>query len=157
MGVRGEMVRTVQSIQIGTALDIQKRADQDLELDMQEIDLQYQLPVSGTAGDASEWETVELDFEWEFFYAPSNRDSDLAYPHMTYGAYVPGVPVALFACVNVWKVDTDTDAITGVVLAVTALGNQVDFAGSLHLNFQGYALSRDDFSDSSDLETGVDT
>lgn len=152
------MVRTVQSIQIGNALDMQKKVDQDLEMNMQEIDLQYQLPVSGIASDTSTpWATVELDFEWEFYYAPGNRDNDLAWPHMTYGAYVPGSPVAVIAAVTAWKIDPDTDAITGAIVGITAFGENTPFEGVLHVTFQGWAMSRDDFADASDLETGVDT
>lgn len=186
--IRGEMIRTLQSIQIGTALALSGKRSRDDELDMHDIDLAYQLPISGVATSIIGWGQIEIEFEWQFHYAPANRDSRLVWPNFTYGAYIPSslaegstiVPVGVLACVMDWMIDQDTNAIVGAVLAVGALGTgtaedpasanpdttedstpsaaQVGtpFQGQLHVNFQGWAMSRDDFSDTPDLETGAD-
>lgn len=158
--VRGQMIETVQSIHIGAVLDVEKRKQRNDELDMHEIDLQYQMPVEGTSGDlTSTWASIEIDFEWEFHYAPGNRENDLGVPQFTYGA-VAGpdrIPVALLACVTEWKIDEDTKAINGCFLSAVAYGPARPIKCQLHVTFQGYAMSRDDFSDASDLETGDDT
>lgn len=178
--IRGEMIRTLQSIQIGTALALSSKRGRDDELDMHDIDLQYQLPISGVATSIIGWGQIALEFEWQFHYAPANRDSRLVWPNFTYGAYIPGSPVGVLACVTDWMIDDDTNAIVGAELAVGAISGgtaeapasanpdttgdatpsaaQVGaaFQGQLHVNFQGWAMSRDDFSDTPDLETGAD-
>jgi hypothetical protein len=154
--IRGEMGRVLQEVVIGTQRQRRERARRDLEGNLAERELQYQLPVRGNAADVLGWGEIELEFEWEFHYAPAQRESDLDWPHMTYGAQIDsGGPVALFCCVTGWAVDERTDAITGCALAVAALGDG-DFAGLLHVSFQGFAISRDDFDDT-DLTTGTDT
>jgi hypothetical protein len=174
--IRGEMVRTLDSIQIGAALAMQKKRDRDDELAMHEIDLQYQLPINGIATSIIGWGTIEIEFEWEFHYAPANRDSRLVFPHMTYGAYVPppAPPIAVLACVTDWMIDPDTNAIVGAIIAVGAFASVapptttdgssdtpaeqgVTWKGHLHVSFQGWAMGRDDFSDTPDLESGDDT
>ena len=158
MPVRGEMVRTLQEIQIGAPLSMAQRLARNAEMDLHEIDLQYQVAITGVSGNVPGWGTIQIEFEWEFHYAPIQRDSRLEVPHFTYGAYVPfGGPVAVQACVVEWAVDLDTDAITGALVALAALGSGEEFNGSAHLTFQGLALLREDFSDSSDLEIGDDT
>ena len=157
MPVRGEMIRTLQDIQIGAPLAMQQRLARNAELDLHEIDLQYQVAISGTAGTTPGWGEVVIEFEWEFHYAPSQRDSELEIPHFWWGAYIPtGGPVAVQACVTEWEQDLDTDAITGAVVSLAALGAGEEFNGWAHLSFQGLALLREDFSDNADLEIGDD-
>lgn len=147
----GSMIRAVHEITIGAAKATEKRDRQLSELGFQEIDLQYQLPIQGEGTDIPVFDTVEINFEWEFHYAPAQRDSDLEVPHMTYGAYLTDGSAGIFANVKSWKANPANDGITGCTIQVGAIGNQ-NFAGWLHVTFQGFAMSRDDLSDNPDLE-----
>lgn len=157
MAVAGHLDRAVAQLQIGHVRSMQRRERQNQEYGLQELDLQYQLPVSGRASPSPGWGAVELNFEWSFHYAPANRDSDLEVPHVTFGAYITkGAPVALHACVTDWKVEQANEGITGCTIQVAAFASSPvgrDFAGFLHANVQGYATSRDDLSDNPDMET----
>lgn len=146
MPVRGSLSRADAAINIRRVFSMQEKERQKLEMGMQELELQYQVAVSGTAAAALAFSTVELEFEWEFHYAPAQRDSDLEFPHMTFGSYLDSpLPVLLTASVKEWKEDKSTDGIIGATLFIGALspGEDTDFDGAIHLTFQGFAASRE--------------
>lgn len=154
MAVRGGMGRAVQHIQIGAAKAVDRRRKLSEEIGLQEVDLQYQLPIEGDAFSTPAFGEVDVDFEWEFHYAPEQRNSDLPVPHVLFGAHiVRGGPVMVSGHVVAWKVDPDTDGVTGAKVSVGVVSDDFrSFAGHLHMNVQGYAQSRDDMSDNPDQE-----
>jgi hypothetical protein len=157
MAIRGEMSRMLQEVVISTDRLGRERTERDTEGALLERELQFQLPIRGRAEQLLGWGEIELEFEFEFYYAPAQRDSDLDWPQMTYGYQISsGGPVGVFCCVTGWVVDERTDAVTGCKLAVSAIGDSQDFTGLVHVSFQGYAISRDDFDDT-DLNFGTDT
>lgn len=159
MAVPGALGRAVQHVTVGTVLGMRERADRDAEVDLHELDLQYQLEVSGDAGTIVAWAEIPVEFEeWEFHYAPANRESDLVWPQMTYGAHIDrGGPVGIFAHVSAWTQREETGAIVGAIVQVGAIADALKpFGGTVHVTFQGYGMSRDDLADSPDLEAGTE-
>lgn len=165
--------RALSSLSIGAVQSMQRKRKQDSEYDLIEVELQYQIAVTGDAGIYLAWAMpVTIDFEWGFHYAPMQRDSELELPHFTYGAYVvTPTPVGVLACVSGWHEEPRNGAITGVDLSIgfvrgqggvvaddgaaadAAVGDAtIPFKGTLHASFQGLAQSLDDTSQNPDLE-----
>lgn len=158
MPPRQVLQRTLHSIHIGSVKSMQAKRQQDTEYDLREIELQYHIPVSGTAGTLLTWaEPVTIPFEWGFHYAPMQRDSELEIPHFTYGAYiVTETPVGLLACVSGWQEEPRNGAITAADVSIGIMGHDeaalIDFQGYVHASFQGLAQSLDETSENPDLE-----
>lgn len=160
MPPQGSVIRTLQAIQIGSTKAMQQRETRNRELGLNEIDVQYQVTVEGTASLVPAFSPIDLDFEWEFHHAPSNRDSDLWMPHVSVGSYIhQGGPLIVSACVLSWDENPDNGGITGGTVGIGVMGASAtpeQFGGYVHLTFQGYAISRDDMEDNPDLIEGED-
>ncbi len=112
-----------------------------------ESEQQFQLPISGTAQASLAWATAEVIFDVEFFDAPEQRDSVLAVPLFTFGAFIettvgssenPTGAVMVTACVQEWNVD-DRGAYIGATVAVGVMASVARaYSGYVHLAFQGY-------------------
>lgn len=158
MAPRQVLPRALHSIHVGAARSMQRKRRQDSEYDLSELTLQYQLPFSGEAGTLLAWsEPVEIVFEWGFFYAPMQRDSELELPHFEYGSYVlTDAPVGILANVMTWQEEEANGGITGASVVLGAIGGDsetpVPFSASVHVTFQGLATSRDNISENPDLE-----
>lgn len=152
------LTRTLHTIHVGAVQSMQRKQQQDTEYDLIEIELQYHVPIQGSAGTLLTWtEPVSVEFEWGFHYAPMQRDSDLELPHFTYGAYVvTETPVGLLACITGWQEERRNGSITGADVSIGVIGHDpaapVDFQGYVHASFQGLAQSRDETSENPDLE-----
>lgn len=137
---------------VGIELD-QRRAAAGYD-QLQELEHQFQLPISGTARSGAGWTTVDVNFDVAFAFAPEQRHAPLAVPHFSYGPVVCGEPasgvadpdnpdalVAVFCHVVEWARDAASDAVTGARMGIGAsvLGGQdVIFQGYIHLTFQGF-------------------
>lgn len=144
-----DIVRVMQGLSIGTVQETTRRAEKARELGLREIEVQFQIPVAGSAGTVIEWDSSSCDFDYPFYYAPGARDSDLDTPQMLYGAVIEsGSPVVLTACVTAWKQDESDDSYIGATLAIGAyspgVAEAVSFGGSLHVSFQGYGALLED-------------
>lgn len=141
--------RAVRRLTVDGAVALERRRAM-LDYDrLQEITLQFQIPVSGKVDDqGAYWSTTELEFDHEFFFAPEQRDSPLTMPHFTFGSVVSGESVNggnedggvfITASVVEWVTD-DREAVTGarVTVGVTAPDGECEYDGYLHLSFQGY-------------------
>jgi len=129
---------TIGAVQAGRAHDQLNRT-----MGATELDLQYQLEISGKADTVIALTTKSIDFEIDFFYAPGNRDSDLERPHMIFGGEADA-PVALSATVVAWHEDPDSGAVTGADVAIGACAPTLTpFTGKVHITFQGWGLVRD--------------
>lgn len=143
----GALRRAMAQVTLGTALRIQARAQREAQVAIRELDLQYQVPISGTADSGPAFSTVTLEFDVDFFYAPGQRDSELTRPHMTFGGEADG-EIMLTATVTDWTIDDDNGAITGCTVAVGAVAaTSTAFKGLVHLNFQGWGAIREADSD----------
>lgn len=155
MAPRGTIVRYQQGAVVGTVKAMQARERLNAELGLNEIDVQYQVGINGTASLVPAFASIEIDFEFEFHSAPGNRPSDLLTPHFTDGAYIyQGGPLIVRASVTAWKENPDNGGIPGCTVAIgvqSATAEPEVFAGYAHLNFQGYAVSLDDMEDNPDL------
>lgn len=160
MAPRGSIIRTLQAIQIGSTKAMQAREARNRELGLNEIDAQYQVTIEGTASTVPAFATVDLDFEYEFHHAPSQRDSDLWMPQLTVGSYIhQGGPLMVTACVVTWDENPDNGGITGANVGIGVMGSSTtpeQFGGYAHLTFQGFAISREDMEDNPDLIEGED-
>lgn len=147
--------RSIRELSIGGVLALDKRRNLAGYDQLQEIEHQFQIPISGKASSGAGWTKVKLAFDVAFVFAPEQRDSPLAIPHFSYGPVVSGQPplgssadpnnpdslVAVFCQVIDWARDGASDAIVGAVVGVgcsTLGGSDVEFTGYLHLTFQGY-------------------
>lgn len=141
--------RAVRRMSVDGAVALERRRAMLGFDQLQEIEYQYQIPISGTVDDRIFWRTVDLEFDVEFFHAPEQRDSPLTMPHFTFGAVVSGESVAttnehgavvVTAVVSGWTTD-DRDAVIGAQLSVgvTAPDGECEYQGYVHLSFQGFA------------------
>lgn len=139
--------RAINDITLGVAKATRRRQERIAELGLREEDQQYQIAVSGTAGNALGVGSLSVVFDFPFHFAPGQRDSDLEVPHMTFGAECDAL-VQLGAFVLGWLQDSGTGAFVGANLAVSCIAPTagVDFTGKLHVTFQGFS-GPDDSSD----------
>lgn len=147
---RTAMQRSQRQLRISAPVALDKRRAQLGYDALLESEQQFQLPISGVASTIGAWATIEVVFDLEFFDAPEQRNSSLAVPLFTYGAFIdptttgdalnPTGAVMVTACVQEWNIDT-RGAYIGATIAVgtSAMGGaDVTFTGYLHLAFQGY-------------------
>lgn len=130
---------------------------------LDERELQFQLPISGTVEATPAFGTVDLTFDIEFFDAPEMRDSPLRYPQFSFGYFIdptdqdesnPTGAVMLTACVSEWVIDP-RGAFTGAKVTVCVCvpgGGGFPYSGFVHLTFQGYGAP---VENSSDLDVGT--
>jgi hypothetical protein len=148
-GMIDDLPRVMQNLTIGVVRETQERERRALALGLQEIDQQFQIPVSGSAGTTIAWSSAAVGFDYPFAYAPGMRDSDLDVPQMTYGAVIEsGTPVVLTAVVTDWTREPTDDSITGATLQIGAYSPgaaaAIDFGAFLHVTFQGYGALLED-------------
>lgn len=139
-----EAGRAIADLTLGVVKSTAARAAVDQELALTETDQQYQIPVSGTARTVAGFGVLAITFDYPFYYAPGQRDSDLERPHMVYGAECDAF-VVLHAHVQDWDIESATGAIVGATVVVACLSAaDIDFTGKLHLTFQGFSSPNDD-------------
>lgn len=141
----GAMQRALTGLTIGVAKQMRAREQRDREMGFAEIEQQFQVKITGTAGGAFGFESATISFDYPFYYAPGQRDSELDRPHMTFGGEA-STAVAISAVVTGWDVDAESGAIQGAVVAIGVSGAEVDYTGVVHLNFQGFAALGEDES-----------
>lgn len=156
-----ELRRAVQAMTVGAQDDTTRRRNM-LEPDTaKERDQQLQMAISGVAGSIASWSSdIAVTFDTYFHCAPGNRASNLIYPHFTHGAVITtGDPVVVHAVVTEWTRDGNLTT-TGCKFKWCAFApDQPDipynFAGMLHLHWQGYGAPPD--VDNSQLEDDLGT
>lgn len=105
---------------------------------LQEVIVQYQLPVSGTAVAIPAFTSITIDFDVLFVDATEQRDSPYVEPNLTFGAVLDS-PVMLSACVTEWTRPLNrASIINGAVVYIGVIGTGDAFSGNVHLSFQGY-------------------
>lgn len=135
----GALERSLAAITVGAVRATRAKEKMTADLATAERDVQYQIAVSGTANTGIGFSTVDIVFDVNFHYAPGQRDSDLRYPQMTFGAEADA-QVALTAVVSSWDVDDGTGAVKGATVVVGAISDDERlYNGKIHITFQGYA------------------
>lgn len=140
----GALGRAMSDLTVGTLRAQRARALRDRQMGAAELDLQYQIDITGVGGLAPGFTTIQVDFDYEIYYAPGQRDSTLETPHFTHGAVVVG-SVMVTAHVQSWTTDEDNGAFIGALVMIGVIGSG-SYTGTVHLNFQGYGSLREDDS-----------
>lgn len=147
-----QLRRSLQSMTLG-AIRASKEAEAQAAIDqLAEIDLQFQLPIQGTAYAAARWGSVQLAFDTPFYDAVDQRDSPYIEPIFTYGVILNRGHVFITCAIEAWEGD-QINGIKGATVAVGACnpgGRSQKFSGHIHLNFQGYGARAMD----PDMESG---
>lgn len=147
---RHALQRAIGRMTLGAVQSVERRRQLNEEMAYAEVQEQFQLAVSGSTSTSPIFATTaEILFDYAYFYAPGQRESDLLVPQFWFGSVIDE-PVMLTASVVSWTADADNDATIGAVVRVGAVGADagVDYAGWLHLTFQGYgALIEDESED----------
>ena len=138
---RHSLERANRGVRISAPLALDKRRAMLGYDQLQEIEHQFQIPISGNSGNVVAFATTSLTFDVDFFDAPEQRDSALSVPHFTFGAYIEGADIMVSAHVKAWNID-ERGAIVGadVTIGVCSPGltSSVAYEGYVHLTFQGY-------------------
>lgn len=132
--------RAVTDLTLGVVKAVKASDRRRLTQGLAETDQQYQFPITGHAEELPAFTTVSITFDFPFYYAPSQRDSDLERPHVGWGAECDAF-VMLSVHVSDWVTDEDTGATIGatVAIGVSAQGSDVAFSGKIHITFQGFS------------------
>lgn len=148
-GSMHKLQRAREDMSLGIITRSRERREQDLEVAMIEHEQQIRIALEGAPSPGWGFGEVEVEFDHHFFYAPAQRDSDLIYPHFTFGSFCEEDAVVV-ARVKEWDIREHNGAIRGATVGV-AIQCKVAYEGYLDLRFQGYAAL--DEIESQDLET----
>lgn len=127
--------------------------------ELREEMFQYQIGIAGKANAIVAWQPVSVDFPSPMVSAPMQRDSDLEVPQFFFGyhLYNSEAPVVVVAHVSSWSQD-DSDYTTGAQVQIgsytPASNDNVEFAGYVHLTFQGFSGPTLDDDDSQGTTSG---
>lgn len=141
--------RSLQAITIGSIEATHKRRDEYADAALQEIDQQFQVPISGTAtpGEVAAG-IIDCEFAAAMIDAYDERQAPFTAPTFTSGFVLTSPePVILTAAVQRWFV-RDEAYYYGARVRVFVWTPPIDwllrqpakFAGELHMNFQGYGM-----------------
>lgn len=134
--------RAISALTIGVAKSRQRKARRDAEMGLAERLLQFQSVVSGLATSVPAYGQVEVTFDYDLYFAPGNRESDLSRPQFWFGLEIDGQVLAS-AQVRSWLDDEDTGATIGATVEFAIMGANVEYSGVLHMSFQGYGALND--------------
>lgn len=145
-----QLARSLESLTFGVVRKAAEREENRRTNALQEIERQFQIPMSGDADGNVTTDSTRLDFDAPFVYAPGNRDSDFDVPQVKFASVVEGT-VLVSGHVTAWVRDENRGVVTGatVAVAVSAPGaeSSVPYVGVAHFTFQGYAAIDEDESE----------
>lgn len=159
----GSLSRSAESLTLGLVRKLaQLEAEYD-EIGLRQANQNFQIDVKGEASSGFGWTWMDLDFIFPFSYAPLRNESDIVFPHFTYGTYFPledeetgepldgddNTPAGVFAVVSHYYRDADSDKFTGarVYFGIGAASTEIAVAASVHLTFQGFVTSDEEEDD----------
>lgn len=138
--------RQVQALTLGVAKSRERLRRYEAEVGFSEGSQQYQFHVSGFVGPIPAFSTKELTFDYPFYYAPGQRDSDLEKPQIRTG-FVSEDNIMLTVGVKTWTINADTGGIIGAILNVGVIaGTSIACSALAHVEFQGF-YAPDDHAD----------
>lgn len=131
--------RMADEITLGVARSMQARRERDADMGFDEAEQEFQVEVSGTGDTTAGFASKEIEFDYQFIYAPAQRDSDLEVPQFSYG-FECDADIMLSAHVREWLRDASNGAYVGATVRVGVLAGAsgVAYSGVLHLSFAGY-------------------
>lgn len=140
----GSVGRVLHELTIGTIQAVRAKDANDDQNKLREIDQQFQVAISGTAGAVPAFTPATVKFDCPLYYAPGQRNSTLEFPHFTYGSQTTPA-VGVHATISEWMHDEKNGSIVGAVVQIGAVGGGEPFTGFVHLTFQGFgALIEED-------------
>lgn len=142
----GQLDRALAALTIGVHQDAKRRHRTLMDGYTGEFEQQFQVAISGTAGNT--WGYVDQQFTWEypFLYAPLQRRVDLPTPMFRSGIEFTNPPpqvILLHAHLIDWAYSPESWIIGATVrfavCAPTVTTTAVPYSAIAHLAFQGYA------------------
>lgn len=136
--------RVLGRLTIGTVKDREAQVARTADSKLREELFEFQLAFAGNANDHIGWQPARCVFPAPMVSAPLQRDVDLDAPQFWsgYQLYSSSAPVVMVAYVQDWDTD-DSDYFTGASCQIGAYVpggvEDVEFAGIVHLTFQGYS------------------
>jgi hypothetical protein len=149
--------RAVSKMAFNISEAIQTKAHVADDYALAEVELQYQIEISGQAGPFAEWQEVSISFDQILYDAPAQRASDNDEPHVWIGKVLDTAePVFIDVHVSDWDIN-DSGHTTGCTVRVGVFdpalpdtAQEKYFAGRIHLTVQG--LGAPDDQDDTDGE-----
>lgn len=145
----GSLQRSTHAMSFGAIETAVGAYTQDATETLQEIDQQFQIPVSGVAAPTPAYSELEVSFAVPFLDAYDERPSPYSDPNFTCGAVQKsGEPVWITCAVIEWIVEEEM-FYGGAKVRVGVWGpaGSGDFVGEVHLNFQGWGSPIPDAAD----------
>lgn len=162
----GAAMRSIRALTIGSIIASDRRRQLDRDEAMQELDQQFQLPISGVATAVPVWQDVEIAFDVTLLDAPDMRETPYSEPLVTHGVFCAD-DVFVTVAVAAWIRDEQQNFAgarvrIGVVAffedpvlmptftaqAVAPVETTRRFRGDIHLNFSGFGSP--DFPDNTE-------
>lgn len=135
--IEGAVGRLLDAITVGAPQKMRRKDALEAQHKLREIEQQFQFEISGVATKTLTFEEVTVPFDYNYYYAPGQRESNLDFPHFTFGSQT-NPSVGVHATISQWMRDQPDGSINGAVVAVGAHGNNQAFTGVVHLTFQGF-------------------
>lgn len=137
--------KLVADLTLGIQRAVEARKTLDAEMGLAETEQQIQITASGTASAEGLFESIEVPFDYAFYYAPGQRDNDIEEPVMTFGA---SCDADVFITVHVRSYDQDpvTGGYVGATVRVGVMGTG-DYEATINLLFEGYGAPVDEFEE----------
>jgi hypothetical protein len=139
--------RAMGELTLGVVKSTRKRDQRDWEMGFKELQQQFQIKINGQASEAWGFAQTTIVFDYPFFYAPAQRDSDLDRPQFWFGAELYDFPGAASAVVTAWEIDPTHGAVVGATVSIGVAsqpGVDAPYEGVIHLTFQGFAALSED-------------
>lgn len=140
MIAESSITRSIAALGFHLNEQMHKKQHEGHDSRLAETDQQFQIEVSGEAGETIVWTQKEVTFDHMIFKAVAQRQNPLGEPHFTYGyAMQSDSPVILHATVQRWLTDT-TGNYTGAIIGIAVDGRSetpISFKANIHLTFQG--------------------
>lgn len=141
----GALTRSLRAMTVGVMHSHQEAVERYDANRLGELDQQFQIPVSGTAGVAGAWVEVDLDFEAPMIDAYDERQSPYSDPLFTCGVVqTRGEPAFFTAQVRRWIIKDELYVGATLAIGVFRPSGDGPFSGEIHANFQGYGSPTSD-------------
>jgi hypothetical protein len=148
----GALARSLRTMTVGTVQAHQELRDAYAADSLGELDMQFQVPVTGEAAAKIGWVKVNVEFAAPLIAADDERQSPYSDPLFTSGfVLLTEDPVLHSVYVRRWVLDTaDVDYYTGAEVRIgiwSPTPKRVPFKAEAHLNFQGYGTPNEPLTD----------
>jgi hypothetical protein len=101
-------MRSIRALTVGALIASDRRKALDRQEALQELNQQFQLPISGGASAFPVWQEIEVEFSLALLDAPDMRETPYSDPIVTYGV-VCGDNIAVTVNVAAWIRNDEKD------------------------------------------------